>query len=178
MVVRRCPTLPHPGGCSTIGAVGLSFRVRDGTGRFPHAVAAVTLAPRTRVAGWGSVWSRCCVRELCSVVLVVLLVSLGFVVWGPYGGRVAWLVLPVPCRARCGAVGVWCVEVVGLLVPVGFASRWSSLPRPAYQPSGLLGASPTLGGWRSHLEAGFPLRCFQRLSHPNVANQRCTWQYN
>ena len=45
MVVRRCPTLPHPPGCSTIGAVGLSFRVRYGTGRFPHAMAAVTLAP-------------------------------------------------------------------------------------------------------------------------------------
>ena len=42
-VVRRCPTLPHPSGCSTIGAVGLSFRVRDGTGRFPHAMTAVTL---------------------------------------------------------------------------------------------------------------------------------------
>ena len=41
--VRRCPTLPHPPGCSTIGAVGLSFRVRDGSGRFPHAMAAVTL---------------------------------------------------------------------------------------------------------------------------------------
>ena len=27
---RWCPTLPHPGGCSTIGAVRLSFRVRDG----------------------------------------------------------------------------------------------------------------------------------------------------
>ena len=44
-VVRRCPTLPHPLECSTIGAVGLSFRVRDGTGRFPHAMTAVTLAP-------------------------------------------------------------------------------------------------------------------------------------
>ncbi len=43
MGVRRRPTLPHPGGCSTIGAGGLSFRVRDGTGRFPFAVAAVTL---------------------------------------------------------------------------------------------------------------------------------------
>lgn len=31
---------------------------------------------------------------------------------------------------------------------------------------------------RSHLKAGFPLRCFQRLSIPNVANQPCTWQYN
>src|SRR6478735_2625177 len=49
MVVRRCPTLPHPPGCSTIGAVGLSFRVRDGTGRFPHAMTAVTLCPRP----WG-----------------------------------------------------------------------------------------------------------------------------
>ena len=43
MCVRRCPTLPHSFGCSTIGAVGLSFRVRDGTGRFPHAMTAVTL---------------------------------------------------------------------------------------------------------------------------------------
>src|SRR6478736_1740409 len=43
MSVRRCPTLPHRGRCSTIGAEGLSFRVRDGTGRFPFAMTAVTL---------------------------------------------------------------------------------------------------------------------------------------
>jgi hypothetical protein len=41
--VRRRPTLPHPGECSTIGAEGLSFRVRNGTGRFPLAMTAVTL---------------------------------------------------------------------------------------------------------------------------------------
>ena len=34
-VCRRRPTLPHPTGCSTIGAGGLSFRVRKGTGRTP-----------------------------------------------------------------------------------------------------------------------------------------------
>jgi hypothetical protein len=34
---RRRPTLPHPDECSTIGAGGLSFRVRDGTGRYPSA---------------------------------------------------------------------------------------------------------------------------------------------
>src|SRR5690625_4633368 len=45
MCVRRCPTLPHPPGCSTIGAVSLSFRVRNGTGRFPHAITTVTLTP-------------------------------------------------------------------------------------------------------------------------------------
>lgn len=40
--VRRCPTFPPVQG-SIIGAGRLSFRVRDGTGRFPAAVAAVTL---------------------------------------------------------------------------------------------------------------------------------------
>src|SRR5690625_7194621 len=35
MGVRRCPTLPRGLPRSTIGAEGLSFRVRNGTGRFP-----------------------------------------------------------------------------------------------------------------------------------------------
>ena len=53
-VVRRCPTLPHPHECSTIGAVGLSFRVRNGTGRFPHAMTTVTRSPNQRcfLVGW------------------------------------------------------------------------------------------------------------------------------
>ena len=68
MVVRRCPTLPHPPGCSTIGAVGLSFRVRNGTGRFPHAMTAVTLAPPTRGVGEIFVVLQlwCCI-QLCLV---------------------------------------------------------------------------------------------------------------
>src|SRR3712207_2393364 len=40
------------------------------------------------------------------------------------------------------------------------------------------GALPGCSGERPHLEASFPLRCFQRLSLPNVANQQCTWRYN
>ena len=59
MIVRRCPTLPHPPGCSTIGAVGLSFRVRNGTGRFPHAITTVTLA-HTPTRGWQSLGSPVC----------------------------------------------------------------------------------------------------------------------
>ena len=43
MVVRLRPTLPHRLQCSTIGAERLSFRVRNGTGRFPFAITAVTL---------------------------------------------------------------------------------------------------------------------------------------
>ena len=32
--------------------------------------------------------------------------------------------------------------------------------------------------WRSNLGAGFALRCFQRLSEPDVATGLCTWRYN
>ena len=42
MCVRRCPTFP-PGLGGIIGAGRLSFRVRDGSGRFPVAMFAVTL---------------------------------------------------------------------------------------------------------------------------------------
>ena len=31
---------------------------------------------------------------------------------------------------------------------------------------------------RPHLGGGFPLRCFQRLSFPNIATQRCRWRDN
>src|SRR5260370_16005053 len=40
--VRRCPTLPHSLPCSTIGAGGLNFRDRDGTGCFPSAKTTET----------------------------------------------------------------------------------------------------------------------------------------
>ena len=31
---------------------------------------------------------------------------------------------------------------------------------------------------KSHLEVGFALRCFQRLSRPNAATLRCGWRHN
>ena len=37
------------------------------------------------------------------------------------------------------------------------------------------------GGWtpgRSHLQASFPLRCFQRLSLPHLATRQCDWRHN
>jgi len=48
----------------------------------------------------------------------------------------------------------------------GLSTQWST--------GGLSGRSP----WKPHLETGFPLRCFQRLSLPNVANQPCSWRNN
>ena len=68
MVVRRRPTLPHTPVCSTIGAVGLSFRVRNGTGRFPHAMTAVTLSP---CCGPGQC-SRVASRVACYTIIHLL----------------------------------------------------------------------------------------------------------
>ena len=42
-VMRRRATLPHPVGCSTIAVPGLSFRVRNGTGRLTWAMTAANL---------------------------------------------------------------------------------------------------------------------------------------
>ena len=70
--VRRRPTLPQPLGCSTIGAERLNFRVRDGTGCFPFAMAAVTLAVPLQQ---GVVTAGMCVYQaivhLCDVVVCV-----------------------------------------------------------------------------------------------------------
>ena len=40
------------------------------------------------------------------------------------------------------------------------------------------GGLTRLPGGKPHLETCFPLRCFQRLSLPNVANQPCSWRNN
>ena len=38
------------------------------------------------------------------------------------------------------------------------------------------GPSEGLRPGRSHLQAGFALRCLQRLSLPDIATQRCSWR--
>ena len=54
---------------------------------------------------------------------------------------------------------------------------FAGCPRAAYQPGGLPGVLP-LTSEKVHLEVGFPLRCFQRLSRPNVATQLCRFSDN
>lgn len=48
---RRRATLPHPLRCSTIAVQGLSFRVRNGTGRLTLAMVAANLQPITTPPG-------------------------------------------------------------------------------------------------------------------------------
>ena len=50
-------------------------------------------------------------------------------------------------------------------------------PRPI-NPMVSRGPYPRKGGGRPHLGTSFPLRCLQRLSLPNIANQPCPWRDN
>ena len=174
---RWCPTLPHPGGCSTIGAVRLSFRVRDGSGRFPVAVTTETTTWAVRQCSCDSVIrlpanTHTRMRMLCVVG--------GWVGCGPYSGRLAhaYCAHPPPTHAVCVVCG-GVVVCVGLLVPV------SSKPLPVFHfwpINPVVCWGPTKKDksflWRPYLEDGFPLRCFQRLPVPNVANQPCPGRDN
>ena len=174
---RWCPTLPHPGGCSTIGAVRLSFRVRDGSGRFPVAVTTETTTWAVRQCSCDSVIrlpanTHTRTRWWCVVG--------GWVGCGPYSGRFAHAYSCSPPRFWVSPRGVGGVVVcVGLLVPV------SSKPLPVFHfwpINPVVCWGPTKKDksflWRPYLEDGFPLRCFQRLPFPNVANQPCPGRDN
>src|SRR4029078_10163149 len=41
-----------------------------------------------------------------------------------------------------------------------------------------VGSSGVLRLGTPYLEGGFPLRCFQRLSRPDIATRRCGWRHN
>ena len=143
---RWCPTLPHPGGCSTIGAVRLSFRVRDGYRAFPcrcdhrdDYMGSAGPSSLVRLFGYRAALQR----TLCVVG--------GWVGCGPYSGRSRSYLFHSPPGLH--AVCVCCVGVVvvcvGLLVPVS-SQTVTGLPLLAYQPSSLLGAyqeraSPSCG---------------------------------
>ena len=63
LVLRRCLTLPHTLVCSTISAVRLSFRVRNGAGRFPDAITTAKNFGGTQCVHGVVVASVSCGRE-------------------------------------------------------------------------------------------------------------------
>ena len=132
---RWCPTLPHPGGCSTIGAVRLSFRVRDGCRAFPcrcdhrddctgSAWTVLIVVTVIRLSGCLGCPLHSHKHPRCVCVLVC-----GWVGCGPYSGRLALTagVHPVlhSLTSCVGVVGV-VVVCVGLLVPVSSVNRCRS----------------------------------------------------
>ena len=121
MYVRRRPTLPQPLGCSTIGAERLNFRVRYGTGCFPFAMAAVTLAehtPRsTHTNAVRGVFQA--LGDTYSVQRVfpwTTIQPMGYVVWELHVDAGTELFI----RHCCGDVSCTVLgQALGLLVPVG-----------------------------------------------------------
>lgn len=69
-----------------------------------------------------------------------------------------------------------CGKPLGRLGSVSSTPRGASTSDPSTRWSAGGLTSTRLGN--PHLEACFPLRCFQRLSLPNVANQPCSWRNN
>ncbi len=61
--VRRRPTLPPRHQGSTIGAERLSFRVRNGTGRFPLAMTTETLWSYQSYRSHETTQRRCLVEQ-------------------------------------------------------------------------------------------------------------------
>jgi len=59
----------------------------------------------------------------------------------------------------------------------------SSAPHSASTPSlsttwSTWGLQETEVSGTPYHEVGFPLRCFQRLSLPNIATRHCSWRHN
>ena len=79
---------------------------------------------------------------------------------------------PAPLFVGRGAWG----KPLGRLGSVSSTPRGASTSDPSTRWSA--GGLTSTGLGNPHLEACFPLRCFQRLSLPNVANQQCSWWNN
>ena len=120
-VLWRCPTLPQPVGCSTIGAAGLSFQVRNGGWAFPRCYDHH--------------------KNVCSTRFPALLLCVG--VWvdrGLYSG--CGSIVHCVCVTRC--VGL--LFSVGPLVPVGSRAHYCASTSGLSTRSSGGGLSPHRGG--------------------------------
>ena len=174
---RRRATLPHPLECSTIAAPGLSYRVRNGTGRLTRAMTTANLTATARKPKESK---PACHRwrsgnRLADARQTPIVVS-----FSDHPNAYCR-----PGRSSTGKTRNQPSTREGSellcrrrpLVPVGSTPHGAST-------SGLSNTCSTCGLQRfktvrnPNLGAGFPLRCFQRLSLPNVANRPCRWRDN
>ena len=76
------------------------------------------------------------------------------------------LLLRLQLRWDCSQERVWAISI----------ARLCTLPCLHLRPIDVIVSDDPI--WRSYLEEGFVLRCFQHLSLPDAATRRCTWRYN
>jgi hypothetical protein len=132
---------------STIGAGGLNFRVRDGTGCFPAAQITRGICffkqPKLRRCSRTLKTEQKVERELHT--------------------------------RRFQSMNILRASPRALVVVRSGLTSFTRLP---YQGRSLRPRLLCRADGGSNLGAGFPLRCFQRLSLPNLATQRCRWHDN
>ena len=188
--IRQRPTLPLSLPSSTIGAEGLNFRVRNGNGWIPLAMATGKCkrpaAPHllcqrpVRVHQYSLT-----ARFRASVALLNVYRQL--IEFSRPGGRFMWFYLKtmiIEHEGACSSSGEFLAcprkksGQAARLISIG---KLHVLPRFHTRPINLVVYKEPSGGLPhgiSYLGVGFPLRCFQRLSLPNVATQRCRWRDN
>ena len=131
----------------------LSFRVRNGTGRFPAAINH---------------------RQIFGVLIhCVCLVDTSVLCQILHSGRVQqvntflfWCFCCIHTHVGCVVCLFWSISTSNLHILRCF-QIWPINP--------IVFRGPQM---KPHLKTGVPLRCFQRLSLPYVANQRCSWRNN
>ena len=162
---------------------GLSFRVRKGTGRLTWAMTTAKPIQRPTHQGIG--------RQTEPATRPIPIVAVREPDNGREQKRFTGIVIvttrnSIPCHpTKETTTGRDPTQQAGRkvcrvrpLVPVGSTPRGAST-------SGLSNTCSTCGlqtlrgaSRNPNLGAGFPLRCFQRLSLPNVANRPCRWRDN
>jgi hypothetical protein len=153
VVTRQRPTFPRPRGSSIIGLGGLNFRVRYGNGCGPSGKATGNSVEQVSAIRSQRSASARSMSE-------------------PEGCQ-----LMADGYLRPGLSGAKDVKPHDRLVLVSYSPYRPSTPSlsTSWSTRGLQGA---YGPGRAYLEARFSLRCFQRLSLPNIATRRCRWRDN
>ncbi len=155
---RQRPTLPPRYQGSTIGAGGLNFCVRNGNRCGPSAITTGKTNDRLNAV---SRLESCRKRRVC------------------ISAKCGQAARPIS-TGKLHGVNPAASSLASAASPASAAgSRITALTPPAYQPRSLRGVfTGPLRVGISHLGVSFPLRCFQRLSHPNIATQLCRWRDN
>ena len=178
--------------------MGLNGRVRDGNGCNPHAIATNNMSAADRGAS-----RRCGPRAPCDVALSYASVarpcppSPASTLSSRPTRRATAPVQHKPRVEERESALRWCCRCVAprymdvwvcfFCTGVSQATRAIStarlhvLPHFHLPPINVLvshGPSEVRRPGSTHLRGGFPLRCFQRLSLPDVATRRCPWRNN
>ena len=162
---RRRRTLPPGLPGSTIRAARLNDRVRDGNGCGPRAI--ITGQNRrlmARLHAASGIYSPCDCGPVATRlnVLVIGIVSIGSTT--------------AERRSRTGLSRKSWTDQASRAIST---ARLSMLPCLHLRPINVVVSDGPSGSFRSgkiRLGGGFPLRCFQRFSRPDIATRRYPWR--